>query len=62
MVERGDQRQRRYLLLLAGVEQDRQPDAGNDDADIFDLGISQQALHVGLHGREQHAVKGGGQA
>ena len=41
--------------VAVGLEQDREPDAGDDDADVLDRRVGEQPLHVALHGREDHA-------
>ena len=55
MVQHGGQRNRREQRLVVGLEEDGETDAGNDDADVLDRRIGEQPLHVGLHGRENHA-------
>ena len=55
VVERRRQGDRCEERLVVALEQDREADAGDDDADVLDRGVREQALHVGLHRREEHA-------
>ena len=55
VIEACRQRDRREERLVVALEQDRQADAGDDNADILDRGVREQPLHVGLHRREEHA-------
>ena len=38
-------------------EYDREPEAGEDDADVLDRGVREQPLHVGLGRGEHHTVQ-----
>ena len=55
VVERRHQRDRRQKDFAIGLEQDREPDSGEDDADVLDRRVREQALHVHLHGRVDDA-------
>ncbi len=55
VIKRRGQRDRGEQRLVVGLEQDRQPDPGDDDADVLDRRVCEQPLHVGLHRREKHA-------
>jgi hypothetical protein len=57
VVQRGGERQRRGRAHTLGVEQQRQPDAREHDAEILDRRAGEQPLHVGLHRSEHHAVE-----
>jgi hypothetical protein len=61
VVEHCDERQGRQRLHADAAEDDREPDAGEEDADVLDRRIGEQALHVGLHRREDHPVERGGE-
>ena len=45
-----------------GMEDQGQSNADGDQADVFDRGIGQQALHVALYGAVKHAEKRGDEA
>ena len=62
VIEHGDQRQRRQRRHAHAAKDDGEPDAGEQDADVLDGRERQQAFHVGLRGREHHAVDRGEQA
>ena len=38
-----------------GLEGQRQPQADEDDADVLDRAVGEQALQVALHQRREHA-------
>ena len=56
MIERMDegrgQREAREQTHVASREQNGQPNAGKDQSDVLNRGVSQQALHVGLDCRK----------
>ncbi len=53
--QRRGQRQRRRPAHAVGLEGERQTEADEDDADILDRVIGEQALEVVLHQRIEHA-------
>ena len=55
MVEHRCQRQRRQRSHAEGLEGQGQADADEEQADVLDRGISQEPLHVALHGGEDDA-------
>ena len=55
MIERGHQRQRRQMRIVVRMKNNREAHASENNADVFNGRIRQQALHVALHGSEHHA-------
>jgi hypothetical protein len=53
------QRDRREQRLAVRLEEDDEADAGDDDPDVLDRRIREEALHVGLHRGEDHAEERG---
>ena len=62
VVERGGERERSQGAHAVGLEDDGESDADQDEADVLDRGIGEQALHVALHRGKHHAVECGGEA
>ena len=59
MEQRGGQRERRRPLHVVRLECEREAEADEDDADILDRVIGEQALEVVLHQCIEHAEYGG---
>jgi hypothetical protein len=62
VVQRGRQGQRGHRHHAKAEEDQRQAQAHEEQAHVFDRRVGQQALHVGLHGRKHHAEQCRGQA
>ena len=62
VIEHCRQRDRGKQRLVVGLEQYRQADPCDDDADVFDRRVREEALHVGLHCGEYHAEQRGRKA
>ena len=60
--QRRRQRERRGQAHGVGLEGERQAEADEDDADVLDRVVGEQALQVVLHQRVQHAEHRGGAA
>ena len=60
--QRRGQRQRRRREHVVGMEGEREPEADEDDADVLDRVIGEQALEIVLHQRVQHAQDRAGAA
>jgi hypothetical protein len=56
------QRDRREQRFVVRLEQERQADARDDDADVLDRRVREQAFHVRLHGGEDHTEERSRQA
>src|SRR6516164_10844037 len=61
VIERRGERDRGEQRLIVALEENRQPDSRDDDADVLDRRIGEEPLHVGLHGGEEHAEERGEQ-
>ena len=61
VIQRRGERQRRQRIFVEGVENQREADADQNDANVLDGGIGEQPLHVHLHGSEHHAEQRGDQ-
>ncbi len=57
VIHDGNQGERRGSAHADTGEYDRQPEAGKQDPDVFDGGIGEQPLHVGLRSRENDPVQ-----
>ena len=57
--QRRGHRQRSGTSHVVGTKRQRQPEADEDDADVLDRVIGEQALEIVLHQRMQHAENGG---
>ena len=55
VVERGHQTQRAQYCVTAAEKDHRQPQPHQDDADVLDRVIGEQALQIVLHNGVQHA-------
>ncbi len=55
VIQPRDQSQRRGDRVSAAEKNHREPDADQDNADVLDRMVREQALQIVLHQREQHA-------
>ncbi len=57
VIQQRDQGERAEGVHADAEEHDREPEAGEDDADVLDRGVGEQPLHVGLGRGKHHAVQ-----
>ena len=62
VVEHGRERERGERRRAVPDEQQRESHADQQQADVLDRRVGEQALHVGLHGAEDHAEQRGRQS
>ena len=62
VIQRRGERERGERAHAVGLEGDGEADADQDEADVLDRRIGEQALHVALHRGKDHAVERGREA